>query len=56
MPGGTPLKGLGYFKGRDAPVAMEDHEYPEWLWGLLDEAKKSGAAGAGGSVEGDEYG
>jgi len=22
---------------------MEDADYPEWLWGLLDESKKSGA-------------
>ena len=50
---GTVLKGLGYLKGKEAPVAKEDHEYPDWLWGLLDkqiEKRKEGAA------EGDLYG
>lgn len=23
-------------KSGDEPVALEDHEYPEWLWTLLD--------------------
>ena len=40
VPAGTPLKGLGYFKGKDPPIAKEDHEYPAWLWGLLDEGKE----------------
>lgn len=39
MPAGTPLKGLNYIKGRDDPVALEEHEYPEWLWTCLDQKK-----------------
>ena len=38
---GTPLKGLGYLKNKDPPIALEDHEYPDWLWGLLDERRAS---------------
>jgi Mitochondrial ribosomal protein L37 len=34
------LKGLNYLKGRDDPVALEDEEYPEWLWRCLDVKKK----------------
>lgn len=33
---GTPLKGLNYFKNKDDPLALEDHEYPDWLWTVLD--------------------
>jgi large subunit ribosomal protein L54 len=36
VPAGTVLKGLGYLKNKDPPVALEDHEYPSWLWSLLD--------------------
>ncbi|KAH8784731.1 mitochondrial ribosomal protein subunit L37 [Hyaloscypha finlandica] len=39
---GTRLKGLNYLKGRDDPVALEDEEYPEWLWRCLDVKKKGG--------------
>ncbi|PMD41935.1 hypothetical protein L207DRAFT_582356 [Hyaloscypha variabilis F] len=39
---GTKLKGLNYLKNRDDPVALEDEEYPEWLWHCLDVKKKSG--------------
>jgi len=39
------LKGLNYFKNKPEPVALEDHEYPEWLWTLLDERKTSPADG-----------
>ncbi|KAL2313104.1 54S ribosomal protein L37, mitochondrial [Schizosaccharomyces pombe] len=34
---GTILKGLCIKAGGVDPVAREDHEYPEWLWSLLDE-------------------
>lgn len=52
---GTLLKGLGYIKGKDGPVAKEDHEYPEWLWGLLDKTEK--VSGVKVAEEGaDEYG
>lgn len=37
---GTPLRGLGYIKGQEGPVAKEDSEYPEWLWGLLEPKKR----------------
>ncbi|KAI9027518.1 mitochondrial ribosomal protein L37-domain-containing protein [Phycomyces nitens] len=39
-PAGTPLKGLNYLKDRQDPIALEDSEYPEWLWNLLDERKQ----------------
>lgn len=35
LPGGTELKGLTYIKGAPALVALEDDEYPAWLWTLL---------------------
>ncbi|KAL6720830.1 hypothetical protein ACLMJK_002755 [Lecanora helva] len=44
VPAGTPLKGLGYMKGQEAPLAKEDAEYPSWLWGLLDTSAKSSQA------------
>ncbi|KAF2750628.1 hypothetical protein M011DRAFT_436948 [Sporormia fimetaria CBS 119925] len=50
VPAGTPLKGLNLVKGKPDPVAMEDSEYPAWLWTLLErqEGKKAdGAEGAG---------
>jgi hypothetical protein len=47
------LKGLGYIKGQEAPLAKEDKDYPEWLWGLLDSGKK----GADTDIAvGDAYG
>lgn len=39
---GMPLRGLEFVKGKDPPLAREDEEYPEWLWGLLEEKKKKG--------------
>ena len=47
------LRGLGYIKGKDSPIAKEDHEYPDWLWGLLDGRKD---AGKEGKEEGDIFG
>lgn len=41
-PAGTPLKGLNFLKGKTDPVAMEDHEYPEWLWTVLNPKEKEG--------------
>lgn len=40
---------MNYIKGRDDPVALEDEEYPEWLWKCLEVKKKEGddAGGAG---------
>lgn len=40
MPAGAPLRGLGYIKGQEAPLAREDDEYPSWLWGLLNTGKE----------------
>ncbi|KAL8661065.1 MAG: hypothetical protein Q9202_005937 [Teloschistes flavicans] len=39
MAAGAPLKGLNFVKGRDTPLAREDGEYPNWLWGLLEAGK-----------------
>lgn len=36
VPGGTPFAHLSYFKQPPKPVvALEDHEYPAWLWTLV---------------------
>ncbi|KAF2397571.1 hypothetical protein EJ06DRAFT_584491 [Trichodelitschia bisporula] len=40
VPAGTPLKGLNFMKGQTDPVAMEDSEYPPWLWDILTVGKK----------------
>jgi large subunit ribosomal protein L54 len=37
---GTKLVGLNYFKNKPDIIAMEDEEYPEWLWTLLDSSNK----------------
>ena len=47
------MKGLGYIKGQEAPLAREDKEYPEWLWKLLGSGDK--AEDADGAV-GDAFG
>ena len=48
------MKGLGYIKGQDAPLAKEDKDYPEWLWGLLKPGEKgSDADGAVGDAFGE---
>ncbi|EKG09232.1 Ribosomal protein L37 mitochondrial [Macrophomina phaseolina MS6] len=50
VPAGTPLKGLNFYKNKTDPVAMEDSEYPPWLWTVLKpEGKKEEA------VEGDLF-
>lgn len=36
------MKGLGYLKAKPTVLAKEDDEYPEWLWGILDEGKVGG--------------
>ncbi|OMP87655.1 54S ribosomal protein L37, mitochondrial [Diplodia seriata] len=35
VPAGTPLRGLNFLKNKTDPVAMEDSEYPAWLWTVL---------------------
>ncbi|PWY92698.1 hypothetical protein BO70DRAFT_357836 [Aspergillus heteromorphus CBS 117.55] len=36
---GTKMNGLNYFKNKPEVLALEDSEYPEWLWSLLDDTK-----------------
>lgn len=33
--------GVAYLKAKPTVLAMEDDEYPDWLWGLVSEGKKS---------------
>lgn len=40
-------------KNRQDPVALEDAEYPEWLWEALRGQQE--AAGEGGEGEGDLF-
>jgi large subunit ribosomal protein L54 len=51
VPAGTPLRGLNFFKDKSDPVAMEDSEYPDWLWTIVKDQQRS-AAGAGGVASG----
>lgn len=54
VPAGTPLKGLGYMKGQEPPMAKEDDEYPTWLWGLLENNPKGAdAEGEAGDAFGE---
>ncbi|KAF4552305.1 putative mitochondrial ribosomal protein L37 [Elsinoe fawcettii] len=53
IPAGMPLKGLNLIKGKQDPVAMEDKDYPAWLWTLLVDNKSSGTGVA--EAEGDLY-
>ncbi|ORX52419.1 hypothetical protein DM01DRAFT_1288827 [Hesseltinella vesiculosa] len=39
-PAGTVLKGINFLKDGKDPVALEDDQYPMWLWDLLDEKKQ----------------
>ncbi|KAI5272637.1 hypothetical protein E4T47_04090 [Aureobasidium subglaciale] len=52
---GTPLKGLNFIKGKNDPVALEDSEYPSWLWGILRKKSGESAGAADASVEGDLF-
>lgn len=38
---GTVFEGLNYIKNKPEIVALEDHEYPDWLWNLLDDKNKN---------------
>jgi len=51
---GTVLKGLNFMKNQQDPVAMEDHEYPAWLWTAL-ERKASETEAQGTGSEGDLF-
>jgi len=44
---GTPLKGLNFLKGKQDPVALEDSEYPPWLWTVLEQSSANKDSGAG---------
>lgn len=50
---GTPLRHINYLKGKTDPIALEDSEYPDWLWTLLASSKT--AATADGEAVGDLY-
>jgi large subunit ribosomal protein L54 len=51
VPAGTPLKGLNFLKNTQDPVALEDHEYPAWLWEILgNKEKKAGADAMAGDL------
>ena len=52
-PPGTVLVGLNYLKNKQDPVALEDAEYPEWLWSCLDVKKNAASAADDGA--GDEF-
>lgn len=45
---GTKLQGLNYMKNKPDIYAMEDSEYPDWLWTLLDDSKKQSSSETGG--------
>ncbi|ODM15148.1 hypothetical protein SI65_09387 [Aspergillus cristatus] len=47
-PAGTKLNGLNYFKNKPDVFAREDEEYPEWLWGLLEQFESKKKAQDGG--------
>ncbi|KAJ9271511.1 hypothetical protein DTO212C5_2303 [Paecilomyces variotii] len=47
-PPGTKLQGLNYFKNKPDLFALDDSEYPEWLWTLLDDKKNQSKTDMGG--------
>ncbi|OCL02350.1 hypothetical protein AOQ84DRAFT_327569 [Glonium stellatum] len=49
-PAGTPLKGLNFLKNRSDPIALEDSEYPSWLWDILKKGRKKGEEGKEGDL------
>ena len=54
-PAGTVLKGLNFMKNKQDPVALEDHEYPDWLWSVLEPKAGDAASGQGKGDEGDLF-
>jgi hypothetical protein len=50
IPAGTPLRGLNFLKNQSDPIAMEDSEYPSWLWEILQKQEKKAEAGAAGDL------
>lgn len=47
-PAGTKMNGLSYMKNKPEVFALEDSEYPDWLWTLLDSSKKQTKSELGG--------
>ncbi|CDS82389.1 related to MRPL37-mitochondrial ribosomal protein of the large subunit [Sporisorium scitamineum] len=43
-PPGTVLKGVSIFKDKADPIALQDHEYPSWLFKLLDDPSIASAS------------
>ncbi|WRT64743.1 uncharacterized protein IL334_001677 [Kwoniella shivajii] len=41
VPAGTTLTGLSILKDKPDPVALEDDQYPPWLWNLLEDTSKA---------------
>lgn len=54
VPAGTVLKGLNFMKNKQDPVALADHEYPPWLWTVLNQ-RGDATSNAAGDVEGDLF-
>jgi large subunit ribosomal protein L54 len=52
---GTRLLGLNYMKNKPDVVALEDSDYPHWLWGLLDGSEKQSNSGSGGVDVSSKY-
>ncbi|KAF2187745.1 hypothetical protein K469DRAFT_628687 [Zopfia rhizophila CBS 207.26] len=50
VPAGTPLRGLNFLKNQSDPIAMEDHEYPAWLWDILKKQEKKAESGKEGDL------
>nr|XP_019008453.1 50S small subunit ribosomal protein L37 [Kwoniella pini CBS 10737]OCF47234.1 50S small subunit ribosomal protein L37 [Kwoniella pini CBS 10737] len=40
-PAGTKLTGLSILKDKPDPIALEDDQYPTWLWNLLEDTSKA---------------
>jgi large subunit ribosomal protein L54 len=52
VPAGTVLKGINFIKGAQDPIALEDEEYPDWLWSALEQKKDTNKAE---EIEGDLF-
>lgn len=47
-PAGTRMTGLSFFKNKPEVFALEDSEYPDWLWTLVSSPKSQSRAKSGG--------
>ena len=50
---GTRLQGLNYMKNKPDLVALDDSEYPSWLWGILEDGKGGSGKGNAEGAEGE---